>query len=84
MHLLLARMVEALRCHIWLDHEPKLQATHKRPRWIFTKRLMAQVTELVHAGNPVTEIAREFEINGGLARSLARGAEATQPAAPDP
>jgi len=52
----------------------------KRPRRKFTKEFKAQVAELVHTGKPISEVAREFEIDGSLARRWARDAEATQPA----
>ena len=51
--------------------------THRRK---FTAEFKAQVVELVLAGKPIAEIAREFELDGSLARRWARGAKATQPA----
>ena len=52
----------------------------KTPRRKFTEELKMQVVELVLAGKPISEIAKEFEIDGSLARCWARDAKATQPA----
>jgi transposase len=52
----------------------------KAQRRKFTKEFKAQVVELLRAGKPVPEIAREFEFGSSLAYRWEWGAKATGPA----